>query len=147
MKLRQSIFLRTAILLTITIISISSLYLYFIVIHHRSTTLNDYTVHIKVLSERFNKLMLWDDRVRIKSELLAEVKVFDEVIYAFIIKNNSPYEYSFKEGFPKTLLNLPDKQIYLFKNNKGEIIYNISMPVYDNISLNIGLKKRCVLPI
>ena len=107
MNLRRKIFIRISGLVVGLIVLVTSLVCTFAVTHYRSSTRDIFGAHLAVISDRIERLILWDDRVALKDLLGGMVDDHKEVEYAFVERLGRPYVHTFPEGVPKGLLGLP----------------------------------------
>jgi PAS domain S-box-containing protein len=101
-----------------------------------------------LISQQCEKLLMWDDRLGIKT-FLNEVVLNDNMIdYAFIIKQGEPYIHTFDKGFPRLLLpiNVNAKhipEVVRLRNENNETMYDIAILINNSKAvLHIGMSQK-----
>ena len=149
MKLKRKIFYRVTGLLTVLIISVTTVITIFHLKEHRQNAVQFRKQNCAaILSRQCEKLLMWEDRIGIKT-LLNEFVLNDNMIdYAFITKQGEPYIHTFDKGFPKLLLQINANAkrmpaVVRFCNENNEIMYDIAIWINNSKAiLHIGASQE-----
>ena len=150
MNLKRKIFFQVTGLLFVLIISVSTVIAIFTLKEHRQHAVQLGINDVVSISQQCEKLLMWDDRLGIKT-LLNEVVLNDNVLdYAFIIKQGEPYIHTFDKGFPRLLLqiNVNTKhipEVVRLRNENNEIMYDIAILINNSKAvLHVGMSLEKV---
>jgi len=149
-NLKRKIFFQVTGLLFVLIISVSTVIAIFTLKEHRQHAVQLGINDVVFISQQCEKLLMWDDRLGIKT-LLNEVVLNDNVLdYAFIIKQGEPYIHTFDKGFPRLLLqiNVNTKhipEVVRLRNENNEIMYDIAILINNSKAvLHVGMSLEKV---
>jgi signal transduction histidine kinase len=149
MHLKQQIFLRVTGLLTLMIVLIAVLYSVDTLKSHRRMTKNLWLTRSQVLADGISHLILWDDRVRTRQMLLRELQGSTALLYLFVVREGTPYVFTFDHGVPAPLLQRQapgtEQTVWEYQDQDGTVIYDIATRIdpYGTV-LRIGLKRPAI---
>lgn len=149
MQLKRIIALKVIGLLALMTVAVSATYTFFTIRQHRTMTLNLWRTRASVLADGFRRQILWDDRLAIRQAMLSELQASDTLQYCILLKNNTPYVYSFERGVPAALLQLRPaataQPLWEFQDQEGTVVYDLASIVDDSGTvLRLGLRRSAI---
>lgn len=99
MGLKKNIFLRTWFLLILLVVCITGAMVYFAMERNQRHQMAMAMQNAQLLASRCEKLVLWDDRVALKSLLSASVKETTGMTYGWLAQGGKLYVHTFPRGF------------------------------------------------
>ena len=128
-------------------IVIASLYIVFSIHNNRKAKIHLFEDGATILAKGVQRFVLWNDRVAVNRSLANEVEGNELIEYAFIATGRLPYESTFANGVPETLLARPvsmelRSSVWKFKDTSGAVYYDIAaQKVESDFILHLGLRR------
>jgi len=147
-NLKKKIFYQVTGLLFVLITSVSIVIAIFQLKEHRQHAVQLRKNDAVFISQQCEKLLIWDDRVRINTLLNEAVLNDNAVDYAFITKQGEPYIHTFDKGFPRLLLQINANakhipRVVRLRNENNEIMYDIAILINNSKAvLHIGMSQK-----
>ena len=149
MRMKRLIFFRVTTLMVLMAIALGAVYSYYTIQRHREMTINMWKSRSRILAEAVGHNILWDDRVAVRRMLMSELHGSDLLLYSFVIKEGTPYVFTFGQGVPTALLQQKppgaEQPLWEFQNQNGMVIYDIATAIDSaGTTLRIGLMRPAI---
>ena len=147
--MKRLIFFRVTTLIVFMAIALGAVYSYYTIQRHREMTINMWKSRSRIIAEAVGHNILWDDRVAVRRMLMSELQGNDILLYSFVIKEGTPYVFTFGQGVPPALLQQKppgaEQPLWEFQDQNGMVIYDIATAI-DNAgtTLRIGLMRSAI---
>ncbi len=147
---KREIFIRTAILISIMIISIILVFSFFMVRNHRIGVKNRMLSFGVLVAGEVERFIQWDDRLAADTTLAKVMETNQNYEYLFILINGLVFADTFNGDVPSDLLahgvEYPAQAYYWeFKDNTGNVYFDYVIPVMStNAILRMGVMQRSI---
>jgi PAS domain S-box-containing protein len=148
MTLRAKIFIRSATLNALTILTIVGVHLAYVRSFSDRQFVEEYSRNIVIQALRAERLVLWDDQASATALLHSMLDIDSHLAYAFIEREGRPFAHTFSKGVPRALLrpsSAPKPSAQQFEDVRGERYCDLAARIGGtDATLHIGYALRAM---